>query len=77
MYNIFYIRVMRGIVHARAGVATVGHGIGYVKARLMEPSTWLLFSAAIGSASVLPAPYSYMSLFCGVVAGMIPNQKAS
>lgn len=71
----FRFAALRARVHIRMYGQTVVHGIGYIKDRLWEPSTWLMFGAAIAGASSLPKPWSYMSLFCGVVAGMIPNNN--
>lgn len=49
------------------------HAFGFVKSRLGEKSSWICIGGAVAAASALPAPWSYFSLGCGIVAGMIPN----
>lgn len=50
-------------------------GVSYIKARMGEKSTWIMFGAAIAGASSLPAPWSYFSLVVGVIAGMCPDVR--
>lgn len=66
---------LRTLVRAGQAKDSALHGIGYVKARLAERSTWLAFGAGVGVASALPSPWSYLSLAIGVVAAMVPNDS--
>ena len=49
-------------------------GIGFIKARLEERSTWIWIGTAVAGASSLPKPWNYFSLAVGVIAGMCPNK---
>ena len=45
----------------------------YIKDRLDERSTWMLFGASVATASALPFPWSVASVVVGVVAAMTPD----
>ena len=47
--------------------------IAYLKARLDERSTWLLFGAAITAAAALSWPWSLVSAIVGIIAALIPD----
>lgn len=47
--------------------------IRYIKDRLNERSTWMLFGASVATASALPHPWSIASVAVGVVGAMIPD----
>lgn len=47
--------------------------VSYIKARLDERSTWLLFGAAITAAAALSWPWSLASCIVGCIAAMIPD----
>lgn len=50
--------------------------LAYLRARLDERSTWLLFGAAIAAAAALPMPWSIVSAIVGAVAALIPDGPA-
>lgn len=45
----------------------------YLKARLLERSTWMDIGAGIGAAAALPAPWSFVGFAVCVVKAMIPD----
>lgn len=45
----------------------------YLRNRLNEKSTWLLFGGAIAAASALPWPWSLASCVVGVIAALVPD----
>jgi hypothetical protein len=45
----------------------------YIKDRLNERSTWLLFGAAITAAAALSWPWSLASCVVGCIAALIPD----
>lgn len=45
----------------------------YIRRRLNERSTWILFATAITVASALPWPWSVFSCVVGVIGAMIPD----
>lgn len=47
--------------------------LAYLKARLNERSTWMLFGASVATASALTVPWSVASVIVGVIAAMIPD----
>lgn len=49
--------------------------VGYVKARLLEKSTWLGISAGVTAAAALTPPYSYMVIGIAVVMAILPTSK--
>jgi hypothetical protein len=52
---------------------TVRATVAYLRARLDERSTWLLFGAAITAAAALSWPWSLASCIVGCVAALIPD----
>jgi hypothetical protein len=50
------------------------HGLGYVKGRLVEASTWVSIGITITAVSQLTPPWSYVGLACGIMAAMVPNR---
>jgi len=51
------------------------HIIQYLKNRITERSTWLLFGAAISSASALPTPWSYIFCVTSMLGALVPDGK--
>ena len=49
----------------------------YLKARLDERSTWIMFGAGVTAASALPSPWSYISMGVAVVAALVPDGRMS
>lgn len=49
--------------------------IGYLKARLLEQSTWLSISAGIAAASALSPPWSFASIGVAVIVALLPTTK--
>lgn len=47
----------------------------YLRARLREASTWTGVSAAIAAAAMLPSPYSWLVMACGIVAVLLPTAE--
>lgn len=47
--------------------------LSYLKARLNERSTWMLFGASVATASALTLPWSVASVVVGVIAAMVPD----
>ena len=47
--------------------------VSYLRARLDERSTWLLFGAAITAAAALSWPWSAISCVVGVIGALIPD----
>jgi hypothetical protein len=45
----------------------------YIRSRLDERSTWLLFGVAITAAAALPWPWSLVSVIVGVIAALVPD----
>lgn len=49
--------------------------ITYLKARLLEQSTWASIGIAIAGAAALAAPYSYLAIAVGVMGTLVPTTK--
>ena len=49
--------------------------LDFLRARIRERSTWGYIVLAIGGGAILPAPYSYAAILCGVVKALIPDSK--
>ena len=47
--------------------------IGYLRNRINERSTWLLFGAGVAAASELREPWSYVAVAMSVIAALIPD----
>jgi hypothetical protein len=47
--------------------------VRYLKARLGERSTWLLVGSGIGTAAMLPWPWSIVSAVVHTVAALVPD----
>ena len=47
--------------------------VSYLRARLNERSTWLLFGTAIASAAALPWPWSAIFAAVGVIGALVPD----
>lgn len=47
----------------------------WLRSRLQERSTFVGIGTAIGAASVLPAPWSWLSLVVGTLAALIPDKN--
>ena len=45
----------------------------YLKARLNERSTWLLIGSGIGTAALLPWPWSIVSAVVHTAAALVPD----
>jgi hypothetical protein len=45
----------------------------YIKARLSERSTWLLIGSGVGTAALLPMPWSVVSAVVHTVAALVPD----
>ena len=45
----------------------------YIRARLDERSTWMMIGAGIGTAAMLPWPWSLVSSIVGVIAAFVPD----
>ena len=45
----------------------------YIKARLSERSTWLLVGSGIGTAGILPMPWSLVSALVHTAAALVPD----
>lgn len=45
----------------------------YVKARLGERSTWLLIGSGVGTAALLPLPWSVVSAIVHTIAALVPD----
>ena len=56
-------------------IPAIMHGLGYIKSRLAEASTWVMLGGSVAAVSALPPPWSYIGLGCGIMAAMVPNQK--
>ena len=50
--------------------------IRYVKARLLEKSTWLGISAGVSAAALLSPPWSYVTISVAVIMAILPSSKA-
>jgi len=50
--------------------------ISYIAARLREASTWAGFGSVVAAAAVVPAPYSYLAIACGLVAVVLPGGRS-
>jgi menaquinone-dependent protoporphyrinogen IX oxidase len=50
--------------------------IAYVKARLLERTTWAGVVIAVTGGSALAAPYSWIAIAAGVIAVIVPNKGA-
>ena len=48
----------------------------YLRARLLERSTWVGIGAAIAGAAALPSPYSWLCIAAGIVAAIAPERPA-
>jgi len=51
--------------------------IAFIKARLSERSTWLLIGTGLAAASMLSAPWSYISAAVGVITALVPDGRVS
>lgn len=47
--------------------------LSYLKARANERSTWMLFGAAIATASALPMPWAAASIVVGLIGALVPD----
>jgi hypothetical protein len=47
--------------------------LAYLRARLDERSTWLLFGASITAAAALPWPWSAISCAVGMIGALTPD----
>jgi hypothetical protein len=47
--------------------------ISYLKARLVERSTWSDIIVTIAAAAVLPPPWSHVTVLIGVVKALVPD----
>ena len=47
--------------------------ITYLRARLEERSTYMLFVASIGSVAGLPTPFNWMGCIALLVAALVPD----
>lgn len=47
--------------------------IGFIRSRLNERSTWLLFGAGVAAAAELREPWSYVAMAVSVIAALIPD----
>ena len=47
----------------------------WLRSRLRERSTLVGIGTAIGAASVLPSPWSWLSLGVGTLAALVPDGK--
>lgn len=47
--------------------------VQYIKARLSERSTWLLIGSGIGTAALLPWPWSIVSALVHTAAALVPD----
>ena len=47
--------------------------LDFLRARIRERSTWGDVVMAIAAGAVLPTPYSYAAILCGVVKALIPD----
>ncbi len=45
----------------------------YFRARLWERSTWLALAKAVGSAALLPYPWSLVMVVVNLVASLVPD----
>lgn len=50
--------------------------VSYIRARLDERSTWILFGAAITAAAALPWPWSLISCVVGICGALVPDGPA-
>ncbi len=50
-------------------------GLQYVKARLSERSTWLLIGSGVGTAALLPMPWSVASAIVHTIAALVPDGR--
>jgi hypothetical protein len=56
-------------------ITYVIHGLGYLKARAGETSTWVSIGATVAAVSTLAAPWSYIGMGCGIISAMLPNHS--
>jgi hypothetical protein len=47
--------------------------LSYLKARLLERSTWIAIGASVGVSAALSWPWSLISLICGAAAALVPD----
>jgi hypothetical protein len=47
--------------------------VAYLKARLIERSTWQAIGLGFGGAAASPAPLSYFIAGAGVIAALVPD----
>lgn len=47
--------------------------IRYLKARLLENSTWFGIGVAVTGGSALATPYSWIAIAAGVIAVLVPG----
>jgi fumarate reductase subunit D len=45
----------------------------YLRNRLNERSTWIMFGAGVTAASALPSPWSYISMAVAIVGALVPD----
>ncbi|KFG91738.1 hypothetical protein BV98_000596 [Sphingobium herbicidovorans NBRC 16415] len=49
--------------------------VRWLRSRLQERSTFVGIGTAIGAASILPSPWSWLSLVAGTIAALIPDKN--
>lgn len=49
--------------------------LAYLKARLLERSSWVGIGAAIAGGSALPAPFNWLAVGAGMIAVLIPASE--
>jgi hypothetical protein len=47
--------------------------VSYIRSRLNERSTWILFGAAVTAAAALPWPWSIIMAAVGVIGALVPD----
>lgn len=47
--------------------------VSYIRQRLDERSTWILFGAAVTAAAALPWPWSLIMAIVGVIGALVPD----
>lgn len=47
----------------------------YIKRRMSERSTWLLIGSGIGTAALLPWPWSIVSALVHTAAALVPDSQ--
>lgn len=51
--------------------------VAYVRARLLEKSTWVGVSAGVAGAAALAPPWSYVTVAIAVVMALLPTTTTS